>query len=171
MTFDLLNQIGLSGLDYSYFFIGLAGLSLILLILVIIQMIQIGSLKKRYKKFMGGKDVKSLEKKLETIIEDNKYIIDLSSENKKNIKEINKEMEFSFNKVGVVKYDAFKQMGGMLSFSLALLNEKDNGFILNSVHSSEGCYTYIKEIKAGICDLDLSNEEKQALSEAMKKSL
>ena len=83
MTFDLLNQIGLSGLDYSYFFIGLAGLSLILLILVIIQMIQIGSLKKRYKKFMGGKDVKSLEKKLETIIEDNKYIIDLSSENKK----------------------------------------------------------------------------------------
>ena len=171
MTFDLLNQIGLSGLDYSYFFIGLAGLSLILLILVIIQMIQIGSLKKRYKKFMGGKDVKSLEKKLETIIEDNKYIIDLSSENKNNIKEINKEMEFSFNKVGVVKYDAFKQMGGMLSFSLALLNEKDNGFILNSVHSSEGCYTYIKEIKAGICDLDLSNEEKQALSEAMKKSL
>ena len=171
MTFDLLNQIGLSGLDYSYFFIGLAGLSLILLILVIIQMIQIGSLKKRYKKFMGGKDVKSLEKKLETIIEDNKYIIDLSSENKKNIKEINKEMEFSFNKVGIVKYDAFKQMGGMLSFSLALLNEKDNGFILNSVHSSEGCYTYIKEIKAGICDLDLSNEEKQALSEAMKKSL
>ncbi len=169
MTFDLLNQIGLSGLDFSYLFIGLAGVSLVLLILVIIQMIQIGSLKKKYKKFMGGKDVKSLENKLETIIGDNKYIIDLSSENKKNIKEINKEMEFSFNKVGIVKYDAFKQMGGMLSFSLALLNEKDNGFIMNSVHSSEGCYTYIKEIKAGICDLDLSNEEKQALSDAMKK--
>ena len=99
MTFDLLNQLGLSGLDYSYLFIGLACISLILLILVIIQMFQIGSLKKKYKKFMGGKDVKSLEKKLETIIEDNKYIIDLSSENKKNIKEINKEMEFSFNKV------------------------------------------------------------------------
>ena len=170
MTFDLLNQFGLSGLDYSYLFIGLAGISLVLLILVIIQMIQIGNLKKKYKKFMGGKDVKSLEDKLKTIVEDNKYIIELSTENKKNIKEINKEMEFSFNKVGIVKYDAFNQMGGKLSFSLALLNEKDNGFIMNSVHSSEGCYTYIKEIKAGICNIDLGNEEKQALSEAMKKS-
>ena len=170
MTFDLLNQLGLSGLDYSYLFIGLAIISFVLIILVIIQMIQIKSLKKKYIKFMGGKDVKSLEKKLETIIEDNKYIINLSSENKKNIKDINKELEFSFNKVGIVKYDAFKQMGGMLSFSLALLNNMDNGFIVNSVHSSEGCYTYIKEIKAGICDLDLSNEEKQALYEAMRKS-
>ena len=170
MTFDLLNQLGLSGLDYSYLFIGLAGISLVLLILVIIQMIQIGNLKKKYKKFMGGKDVKSLEDKLKKIVEDNKYIIDLSTENKKNIKEINKEMEFSFNKVSIVKYDAFNQMGGKLSFCLALLNEKDNGFIMNSVHSSEGCYTYIKEIKAGICNIDLGNEEKQALSEAMKKS-
>lgn len=170
MTFDLLNQLGLSGLDYSYLFIGLAGISLVLLILVIIQMIQIESLKKKYKKFMGGKDVKSLEDKLKKIVEDNKYIIELSTENKKNIKEIKKEMEFSFDKVGIVKYDAFNQMGGKLSFCLALLNEKDNGFIMNSVHSSEGCYTYIKEIKAGICNIDLGNEEKQALSEAMKKS-
>lgn len=170
MTFDLLNQLGLSGLDYSYLFIGLAGISLVLLILVIIQMIQIESLKKKYKKFMGGKDVKSLEDKLKKIVEDNKFIIELSTENKKNIKEINKKMEFSFNKVGIVKYDAFNQMGGKLSFCLALLNEKDNGFIMNSVHSSEGCYTYIKEIKAGICNIDLGNEEKQALSEAMKKS-
>ena len=171
MTFDLLNQFGLSELDYSYLFIGLAGISLVLLILVIIQMIQIGSLKKKYKKFMGEKDVKSLENKLETIMEDNKYIIDLSNKNKKNIREINKEMEISFNKVGIVKYDAFNQMGGKLSFSLALLNEKNNGFIMNSVHSTEGCYTYIKEIKAGICDLDLSKDEKEALNEAMKKSL
>ena len=171
MTFDLLNQFGLSGLDYSYLFIGLAGISLVLLILVIIQMIQIGSLKKKYKKFMGGKDVKSLESKLETIMNDNKYIIDLSNENKKNIREINKEMEFSFNKVGIVKYDAFNQMGGKLSFSLALLNERNNGFVMNSVHSTEGCYTYIKEIKAGMCDLDLSKVEKEALNEAMKKSL
>ena len=170
MTYDLLNQLGLSGIDLSLFFIGLAGLSLILLILVIVQMIQIGSLKKKYNKFMGGKDVKSLEKKLEKIVEDNKYILDISDENRKDIRTINKEKELCFNKVGIVKYDAFKQMGGMLSFSIALLNEKDNGFILNSVHSSEGCYSYIKEIKAGLCEIELSNEEKKALSQAMNKS-
>ena len=170
MTFELMNQIGLSGFDYSYIFIGLAGFSLVLLILVKIQMFQIGSLKKKYKKFMGGKDVKSLEKQIEKIFEDNRYIKELSGENKKDIRTINKELENCFNKVGLVKYDAFNQMGGMLSFSIALLNEKDDGFIINSVHSTEGCYTYTKEIKSGTCEIDLSNEEKNALSQAMKKS-
>lgn len=170
MTFELMNQIGLSTFDYSYIFIGLAGFSLVLFILVIIQMIQIKNLKKKYKKFMGGKDVKSFEKQIEKIFEDNKYIKDISGDNKRDIRSINKELENCFNKVGIVKYDAFNQMGGMLSFSVALLNEKNDGFILNSVHSTEGCYTYIKEIKSGISEIDLSNEEKNALSQAMKKS-
>lgn len=170
MTFDLLNQLGFSKFDYSYLFIGLAAVCFILLVLMIIQMFQICSLKKKYKKFMGGKEAKSLEKQIEKIIKDNSNIIELSNENKKDIRKINKDMEDSYNKVGIVKYDAFKQMGGMLSFSLALLNDKDNGFILNSVHSSDGCYTYVKKIVAGMCDIDLSNEEKEALSQAMNKS-
>lgn len=170
MTFELMNQLGLSGFDFSYIFIGLAGLGFILLILVIIQMIQMNSLKKKYKKFMGGKDVKNLEKQLERIFEDNKYIKEISGENKKDIRVIEKKLENCFNKVGIVKYDAFNQMGGMLSFSIALLNEKNDGYILNSVHSTEGCYTYIKEIKSGLSEIDLSNEEKNALSQAMKKS-
>ena len=169
MTFDLLNQLGLSGLDFSYLFIGLAAMILILLILNIVQMIQMKNLKKNYKKFMGGKDIKSLEKQLEKIVEDNRYLITLSDDNKQDIRNIKKEMEYSFNKVGIVKYDAFKQMGGLLSFSIALLNENNDGFILNSVHSTEGCYTYVKEIKMGMCELELSNEEKNALTQAMKK--
>lgn len=168
MTFDLLNKLGLSGFDYSYLFIGLAGVSVILLIIVIIQMIQIMKLKSKYKKFMGGKEVKSLEKQIEKIFEDNRYLIEISNENKKSIKELNEELLGAFSKVGIVKYDAFKQMGGMLSFTIALLNKKNNGYILNSVHSAEGCYTYVKEVTAGICDLELSEEEKSALSQAMK---
>ena len=170
MTFELMNQIGLSGIDYSYFFIGLSGISLLLLILVIIQMYQIKNLKKRYKKFMSGKDAKSLEKEIEKVFEENNYLRDLTSENKRNIKNINKEIEKCFNKVGIVKYDAFKQMGGMLSFSLALLNDNNDGCILNSVHNTEGCYVYVKEIKSGNSDIELSSEEKEALSKAMNLS-
>ena len=58
-------------------------------------------------------------------------------------------------------------MGGLLSFSLALLDENNNGFIVNSVHSAEGCYTYTKEIRNGTCKLELGNEEKVALDQAM----
>ena len=77
-------------------------------------------------------------------------------------------METTFQKVGLVKYDAFPQMGGKLSFSLAMLDEKNNGYIINSVHGSDGCYTYSKEIRAGKCDLVLGTEEQKALGIAMQ---
>ena len=170
MNFELLNQIGFSNIDYSYLFLGLGAACLLMFIIIIILIIKFSGLKKKYVKFMGGKEVKTMEEQLLKIFEENNYLRELSEDNKKEIKNIKKEMEFTFNKVGIVKYDAFKQMGGMLSFSIALLNEKDNGFILNSVHSSEGCYSYIKEIKAGLCEIELSNEEKEALSQAMNKS-
>ena len=78
-----------------------------------------------------------------------------------------KFVESAYQKMGLVKYDAFNQMGGQLSFSLVLLDENNNGFIINSVHSSEGCYSYTKEIKLGQCAIDLGAEEAEALSIAM----
>ena len=67
----------------------------------------------------------------------------------------------------MVKYDAFHEMGGKLSFSLALLNKEDDGFIINAMHSREGCYTYIKEIIKGNSVIVLSDEEKEALDLAV----
>ena len=92
-----------------------------------------------------------------------------AEKNKSDIKNIYKRLESAFQKVGLVKYDAFQQMGGQLSFSLAVLDENDNGFIMNSVHSAEGCYSYTKEIKQGQCSLTLGDEEKMALDMAMAK--
>ena len=81
-----------------------------------------------------------------------------------------KKFESTFQKIGIVKYDAFNQIGGQLSFSLALLDENDNGFILNSVHGAEGCYLYTKEIKNGMCEISLGDEEREALNMAMNIS-
>ena len=67
----------------------------------------------------------------------------------------------------MVKYDAFHEMGGKLSFSLALLDRKNDGFIINAMHSREGCYTYIKEILDGNSIIVLADEEKEALDIAM----
>ena len=78
-----------------------------------------------------------------------------------------KNMESTFQKIGIIKYDAFNQMGGQLSFSLVLLDKNNNGFVLNSVHGAEGCYTYTKEIKDGTSEISLGEEEKQALDMAM----
>ena len=58
-------------------------------------------------------------------------------------------------------------MGGKLSFSLAMLDEKNDGFVLNAVHSREGCYTYVKEIIDGNSIITLADEEQQALEAAL----
>ena len=90
-----------------------------------------------------------------------------TEKNKKDIRNLYKQIEAAYQKMGLVKYDAFDQMGGQLSFSLALLDENDNGFILNSVHSAEGCYSYTKEIKNGVSAISLGTEEAEALAIAM----
>lgn len=116
---------------------------------------------------MGGKNAKSLEKDIMGLYEDNRLIKASMDKNRKDIENLYRKLEGTFQKIGIVKYDAFGQMGGQLSFSLALLDENDNGFILNSVHSTEGCYSYTKEIKNGLCDISLGDEEKRALDIAM----
>ena len=79
-------------------------------------------------------------------------------------------MKFNFQKYGLVKYDAFQEMGGKLSFSLAMLNEKNDGYIINAVHSREGCYTYVKEIIDGNSIIALAEEEEQALAQALSSN-
>ena len=89
--------------------------------------------------------------------------------NKKDIRVIYHTLESTYQKAGLVRYDAFPQMGGKLSFTLALLNEKDNGFIINSVHGTDGCYTYSKEIIGGQCEITLGKEEQEALNKAIDR--
>jgi len=167
MNYELLNDMGLGNFDLTYLFIGMIALIVILLIVVIVQSMKLNKLTKKYKKFMGGKNAKSLEKSIMGLYEDNKLLKTSMEKNKKDIQTLYRKFEGAFQKVGIVRYDAFNQMGGQLSFSLALLDQNDNGFILNSVHSTEGCYSYTKEIKSGLCDISLSDEEKQALDVAM----
>ena len=163
----VLENMGMGSLDIGYLFIGMAALILVLLIMLIVQIKKTSDLKKRMDKFMKGKDAKSLEKDIVALYEDNKFLKTTVDRNKKDIRILYKNMESAIQKVGIVKYDAFQQMGGKLSFSLALLDENNNGFILNSVHSTDGCYTYTKEIKSGECEISLGEEEKKALSIAM----
>ena len=167
MSSQLLESIGLGGLDIAYVLIALIVLIIVLFVLVIIQFNKMSKLQKKYAKFMKGKEAKSLEKEIEGLYEDNDFIKEESEKNRKEIKDIQKRMEYCYQKLGIVKYDAFSQMGGQLSFCLALLNEKDDGFILNSVQSSDGCYTYTKEVKKGECAITLGAEEKEALDKAI----
>ena len=160
----------LLGIHSDYVIIGLAVIVFILLILYIVNVVQMSQLKKRYKIFMSGKNARNLEKTLIERLDQVDTLLEANATNEKNIKKIFANMKFTFQKVGLVKYDAFNEMGGKLSFSLALLNETDNGFVMNAVHSREGCYTYVKEIIDGNSIIVLSPEEKEALEIAKKSN-
>lgn len=154
--------------DYSiYILLGMAVLLLILFVLIIVNIVQNRKLKKKYNKFMMGKDGESLEDNLIRRVSEIEELIAGNKENKDNIEKIFQYLNVTFQKVGMVKYDAFHEMGGKLSFSLALLNKQNDGFIINAMHSREGCYTYIKEIIKGNSVIVLSEEEKEALDTAM----
>lgn len=160
------NQLGI---DIGYVIMGMAAIIFIMLIMLIVTMVKNGSMRKKYKKFMAGEDGKNMEQaildKFSSIDKLESDVTDLYQQ----VKRIDGTLITAYQKVGIIKYDAFKEIGGKLSFAIALLTAENNGFILNSMHSSrEGCYTYIKKIENGESKIVLSEEEAMALQEAMK---
>lgn len=147
----------------------MAIIMVILFILLLVNMGKTNRLRKRYEAFMQGKNAESLEETLSTRIQQIDQLIVTEKENRTNIEKISNILLHTFQKVGMVKYDAFHEMGGKLSFSLALLDQENNGFIINAMHSREGCYTYIKEILNGNSIIVLADEEREALNIALGK--
>jgi hypothetical protein len=167
MNSKILDNLGLGKMDSGIIIIVLAALALVSLIISLIILVKFVKLNKRYQKFMQGNTARSLEEDLVRLYEDTKYVKLSVEKNRKDIAILYEKVATAFQKIGLVKYDAFQQMGGKLSFCLALLDEEDNGFILNAVHSADGCYTYTKDVVAGESTVLLGEEEKKALEMAM----
>ena len=151
--------------------LGISGVAMafVLAVFLIVALIKVNKLNKKYKIFMKGSNGKDLEasiftrfSELDKVKTDIEYIF-----GKLNI--ACDMLLGAYQKMSIVKYDAFKEMGGKLSFSLTMLDDKNNGYILTSVHTREGCYTYVKEIIQGESFVVLSEEERQSLEEAKNK--
>lgn len=121
-----------------------------------------------YEMFMKGRKAESLEEEIGALFNDINVIKVSVEKDRRDIIKMIENLKECYQRVGIVKYDAFKEMGGKLSFSVALLNDNQTGFIINSVHSSEGCYVYTKEIIEGECAISLGDEEKKALMLALQ---
>ena len=159
------------GIELDMVVIALAALLVILIVLSIVLIAKQSKMRKRYEAFMQGQEGKSLEeafnKKFENMDTINKEIDTIQTR----LNDIDENLMKTYQKIGIVKYDAFKEVGGTLSFVLALLTKENDGFLINSMHSNrEGCFTYIKEVKKGEVFVTLSDEETQALEEAKKQA-
>ena len=139
----------------------------ILLICVFNLSLGLNRLNRKYTLFMNGKDGQSLERLFKRKFDLIEKLVRSTDDNGEEIEKIWKVMDKSLNKYGIVKYDAFEDMGGKLSFVLAMLDKNNTGFLLNAIHSRENCFLYIKEIVNGESYVVLSEEEVEALRQAV----
>lgn len=142
---------------------------ILLFILYLINIIKLSKLRKNYKCFMnkignGNNIQETIENYMKKIEEVQKENNDL----KNYCKQLDSTLATSIQKVGLVRYNAFKDTGSDLSFTLALLNEKNTGVVLNGIYSREMSNIYAKPVENGISTYTLSEEEKQAIKKAVE---
>lgn len=143
-------------------------LLIVLLILVIVQSIQLKKLKTRYTNFIKKMSKgNNFEEALRTYIEKVEDVSDRNEEIIKYCKRLDSELEMCIKKVGIYRYNAFKDTGSDLSFTLALLNENNDGIVLNGIYSREMSNIYAKPIKNGESVYKISDEEKEAIRRAI----
>ena len=159
------------GIDSGIIIIILLILVVFLLVRSISYNMRLSRLERRYKIFMKGSDAQSLEKVFVRKFAQIDRLYEAKEDHDHDILFLKKNMEKMFNKYGVEKYDAFDDVGGKLSFALALLDKENTGLILNAVHSRDNCFLYLKEIVKGESYVMLIQEEVEALRKAVNFGL
>ena len=156
-------------IDPAFIFLFILILIVVLFVLYVNVTMKYNRLKSSYASFMRGKDGKTLEESMKDKFSEVDAILKITKQNRLDIREISKKMENDYQKLGIVKYDAFNEMGGKLSFALAMLDGNNSGWVINAMHSREGCYTYVKEIVKGESYVELAEEEAEALDKSIFK--
>ncbi len=161
---NFINEIGITNT-----FIILLVLIFVLLILVITFMCKTIYLDKKYKKFMKKLgESENLEEDLENYMYKVERVEKQNAEILGQLSGLDKDLEGCIQKIGIVRYSAFQDTGSDLSFSLALLDEKNNGVVMNGIYSREMSNIYAKPVEAGNSSYTLSEEEQQAIKKAME---
>lgn len=143
-------------------------LTIIALIILVFHQRKLLKLERKYKDFINKFEDKDIEKTLKDyfgvinqVNEENKILI---AENKN----IEKRIDNCIQKMGIVRYNAFDDVGSNLSFAIALLDKNNNGIILNGIYSRNSSNIYAKPVNNGKSEYILSEEEKKALEKAME---
>ena len=152
-----------------YVTIALSVVSILLAVVLIIVLCKLKTLKRRVDSLTRGKDTESLEDIIVSYLERVESLEEGEEITRAALNAIKDNLKITYQKTGLVKYDAFREMSGALSYSLALLDKENNGILISSMYSREGCYTYAKEIIKGESKINLSEEEAEALKQAVAK--
>jgi len=142
---------------------------IILFIMVVVSLSSISKLEKKFRKLSRGIENKNMEEIINGYLDKVDEVAKEGNEIKSMYDSMDQKLRGCLQKVSVVRYSAFEDVGSDLSFSVAALDERDNGFVLTGLFGRNESTTYAKPIDRGISRYDLSAEEKQVLKQAKEK--
>jgi hypothetical protein len=122
-----------------------------------------------FNKLTKGVEVTDLKKVLEKVLAEGEVTSKKIDEIVKRINYLEEDGKLHVQRVGLVRFNPFKELGGDHSFSLAILDAQDSGIVITSLHTRDRTRVYMKDIMKGKSDTELSAEEKRALSNAQKR--
>ena len=141
----------------------------ILVIAFIVLLVKLFSINKKYKTFINKLgNGNNIEEDLENYMYRVERVEKQNAEIREIINSIDANMANCIQKIGIVRYNAFKDTGSDLSFALAMLDEKNNGVVLNGIYSREMSNIYAKPVENGKSTYTISEEEQQAIQKAME---
>ncbi|MDD6771339.1 MAG: DUF4446 family protein [Inconstantimicrobium porci] len=152
-----------------YIIIGLSVIVILLFIIVLVQGKAINNIESRYKKMMRGTSTQNLEELIINNLDSINESEEKSKECLKEIEDLKKKTKSCVQKIAITRYKAFEDIGSDLSFSIAMLDENNDGLILTSIFGRNESTTYAKPVDKGISRYDLSEEELDVLNEAINK--
>ena len=155
--------------NIAYILTALVIINVILIICVFVLFRSLGSLERRYRKLVRGTNNKNLEEIIDGYMDKVDYAVNTSEEIKEMLVHYDKELKKCTQKVSILRYKAFDDVGSDLSFSIAMLDGDNNGIIITSIYGRHDSTTYAKPVDKGISRYDLSEEEERVLKEAMSK--
>ena len=141
----------------------------ILVIAFIVLLVKLFSINKKYKTFINKLgNGNNIEEDLENYMYRVERVEKQHAEIRGLINTIDTNMANCIQKIGIVRYNAFKDTGSDLSFALAMLDEKNNGVVLNGIYSREMSNIYAKPVENGKSTYTISEEEQQAIQKAIE---
>ena len=155
--------------NLSYVVATLGILMIVMYLLMINLFYNLNYMKKRYKKMMTGVDGANLERLIIGCVDDAKAVSEENQEIKRNIEDIRALLQQTITKVAVVRFRAFEDMGSDLSYAVAMLDSDNNGVIMSSIFGREDSRSYVKPITAGKSSYPMTDEEEDALKQAMRQ--
>lgn len=154
-----------------YIIIFLFALSIIEIIYILILNTKFIKINSKYKKVIKSLNKGDIFDAVSEISKENEGIKEDLKKIQINYNMLEKEVKTSIKKVGIVRYNAFSDVGSDLSFSIALLDSNDNGIIITGIYGRNDTATFAKPIEKSQSKYPLSAEEIQAIERAKKKAL